>query len=420
MGDTRTTVINCPHCGGEIALDEALSQRIRQELRRESEAELARTREALRQAGIEVAAQKKRLDEEKKALEAETARRVAEERSKLKTEVQKDLEEKAALEMGALRDQLADREKRLAAFRETELALRREKRDLEEAKQGLEVEIARQIDEERKKIQGETEKRCAEQYRLREADKDKVIEDLKRQAEEFRRKAEAGSQQLQGEVAELSLEEVLASTFPTDRIEEVPKGIRGADVIPRVCNATGETCGTLIWESKRTKAWSAGWLDKLKEDQREVKAEIAVLVSSALPKGLNGFGRVNGVWVCDHSLASGLAQALRVGLIDLASARLAATGRNEKMEMLYEYLSGPAFRQQVEGIVDAFTAMQRDLDQEKRAMEKIWAKRAKQIERVVKNMGRMYGSMEGIIGQSLPELDLFDLKALPDADREDA
>ncbi|MGD0232838.1 MAG: DUF2130 domain-containing protein, partial [Syntrophorhabdales bacterium] len=176
--------------------------------------------------------------------------------------------------------------------------------------------------------------------------------------------------------------------------------------------------GTLIWESKRTKAWSDGWLDKLKEDQREVKAEIAVLVSTVLPKGLSSFSRINGVWVCDHALAPCLAQALRVGLIDLAAAKLGASGKNEKMEILYEYLSGPTFKQQVEGIVEAFTAMQKDLDQEKRAMEKIWAKRAKQIERVQKNMGRMYGSMQGIIGQSLPELDLFELPALPEGDGE--
>src|SRR5208283_2334729 len=184
------------------------------------------------------------------------------------------------------------------------------------------------------------------------------------------------------------------------------------DVIHKVCDQTGQPCGALIWESKRTKAWSDGWIDKLKEDQREVKAEVAVLVSSVLPKGLSGFARINGVWVCDHSLALCLAHALRTGLMDVTAAKLGATGKSEKMEMLYEYLSGPEFRQQVEGIVEAFSGMRKDLDQEKRAMERIWAKREKQIERVVKNMGRMYGSMEGIMGRTLPELGVFELKAL--------
>ncbi len=412
MGEGSTTVIACPHCGREVALDEALSRRIRQQLQKEVDAELAQKQRLLEQAEAKVQQEKRRLEEQTKNLEAETARRVAEERAKLKGLLQKELEERSGVEMAALKGQLADNERKLAAFRETELKLRKEKTDLEEARKGLELDVARRIDDQRKGIQEETEKRLAEQYRLKEADKDKVIDDLKRQAEEFRRKAEQGSQQLQGEVAELSLEEALKVSFPVDTIEEVPKGIRGADVIHRVCNQMGQQCGTLIWESKRTKAWSDGWIDKLKEDQREVKAEVAILVSSMLPKGLNGFARISGVWVCDHSLAVCLAQALRTGLIDVATAKLSASGKNEKMEMLYEYLSGPEFKQQVEGIVEAFTGMRKDLDQEKRAMEKIWAKREKQIERAVKNMGRMYGSMEGIIGRSLPELDMFELKAL--------
>jgi len=302
----------------------------------------------------------------------------------------------------------------ITSFREIELRLRKEKSELEEAGKNLQIEVARRIDGERKRIQEEAEKRALEQFRLKEADKDKIIDDLKRQAEELRRKAESGSQQLQGEVAELSLEETLRVSFPLDCIEEVPKGIRGADVIHKVCDQTGQSSGALIWESKRTKAWSDGWIDKLKEDQREVKAEVAVLVSQVLPKGLLGFARINGVWVCDHSLAICLAHALRAGLIEISAAKLSATGKSEKMEMLYEYLSGPEFKQQVEGIVEAFSSMRRDLDQEKRAMERIWAKREKQIERVVKNMGRMYGSMQGVIGQSLPELDLLELKALTD------
>ncbi|MGD0232153.1 MAG: DUF2130 domain-containing protein, partial [Syntrophorhabdales bacterium] len=236
MGDAgnTTTVISCPHCGREIALDEALSQRIRQQLQREIDAELALTRGALRQAELAVEQDRKRLDEEKKGLEAEMARRVAEETTRLGTEVRKELEEKAALEMTTLKGLLDDKEKKITAFREMELKLRKEKHELEEARRGVELEVARQIDEERRRIQGETEKRLAEQYRLKEADKDKVIEDLKKQAEEFRRKAEQGSQQLQGEVAELSLEEMLSTSFPMDQIEEVPKGIRGADVIHRV------------------------------------------------------------------------------------------------------------------------------------------------------------------------------------------
>jgi len=416
MGETGTTVISCPHCGRDIALDQALSQRIRQELQGQIDAELAGRKQALAQAEARLGEERLKLDRREKGMETELARRLTEERVKLGAELKKEIEERNTLDMTMLREQLEDKEKKIALFRESELRLRKEKAELEEAKEGLRLEVARQIDEERKKIRGETEKRLAEQYRLREADKDKVIEDLKRQAEDLRRKAEAGSQQLQGEVAELSLEEVLAASFPTDSIEEVPKGVRGADVIQRVCGPMGQPCGTLIWESKRTKAWNDGWIDKLKEDQRELRAEIAVLVSSVLPRGVRGFDRIEGVWVCEHVLASCLARALRSGLIEIAAAKLSVTGKNEKMEVLYEYPSGPAFRQQVQAVVEAFGTMQKDLNFEKRAMEKIWAKREKQIERVVKNVSRMYGSMEGIIGQSMPEIDLFELKALSEGE----
>lgn len=414
MAESSTIVIACPHCGREIALDQALSQPLRQQLQREVDAELEPKQRALREIEARVEKERRQLDERRINMEAETARRVAEEISKLRGEVRKEIEERTICELTALKDQLETKERTITASREIELRLRKEKSQLEEATKAMELEVARRIDEERRRIQEEAEKRSSEQYRLKDAEKDKIIDDLKRQAEDLRRKAEAGSQQLQGEVAELSLEETLRVSFPADSIEEVPKGIRGADVIHKVCNQAGQSCGTLIWESKRTKAWSDSWIDKLKEDQREVKAEVAVLVSSVLPKGLHGFARINGVWVCDHSLSTCLAHALRTGLMEVAAAKLAATGKSEKMEMLYEYLSGQEFRQQVEGIVEAFSNMRRDLDQEKRAMERIWAKREKQIERVVKNMGRMYGSMQGVIGQSLPEIALFELQALPE------
>jgi hypothetical protein len=412
VNQPATTVISCPHCGKEIALDQALSHRIRQQLQREIDAESAKRKAELQQVEMRLQQEKMRIDKQRKDLEEETAKRIETERAKLQGELRKELYEKSGQELAALKDQLQDKDRRISAFRETELALRKEKSDLEESRKSLELEVARRMDNEKKRVQDETEKRLAEQFRLKEAEKDKIIDDLKRQAEEFKRKADQGSQQLQGEVAELSLEEMLRSSFPIDSIDEVPKGIRGADVIHRVSNRMGQSCGTLIWESKRTKAWSDGWIDKLKEDQREVKAEIAILVSSVLPKGISGFGQINGVWICDHSLAVCLAQALRSGLVEVAAARTSAMGKTEKMELLYEYLSGQEFRQQVEGIVEAFTSMRRDLDQEKRALEKIWAKREKQIERAVKNMGRMYGSMQGVIGQSMPELGLFELKAL--------
>ena len=249
----------------------------------------------------------------------------------------------------------------------------------------------------------------SEEHRLKDMEKEKKISDMLKTIEELKRKGEQGSMQTQGEVLELDLEALLRSRFPTDEIEPVPKGIRGADILQRVHNRSGQLCGTIIWESKRTKAWSDGWIAKLKDDQREVKAEIAVIVSETLPSGVKAFTQMEGVWVADFTLAASLAEVLRSGLTQLALAKLSAVGRGEKMDVIYNYLSGPHFRQRVEGIVEAFKSMKEDLDQEKRAITRTWAKREKQIERVINNTAGMYGDIQGIIGASLPEIKILEL-----------
>jgi hypothetical protein len=361
---------------------------------------------------LKIRQEKRALEDEAKRLKQEAEDRIVEEVKKLEGDIKLRFAEQSALEKKDLQARLENQDKLIAEFRDQELKLRKEKDDLEQTKKNLEVEIARRLDAEKKQVQEETEKRLVETFRLKEAEKDKLISDMRDQMEEMRRKSEQGSQQLQGEVAELSLEELLKSSFLHDQIEEVPKGIRGADVIQRVCSPFGESCGTIIWESKRTKNWADAWVDKLKEDQREARADIAVIVSTVLPKGMDIFGNMSGVWVCRHDIAINLASALRMNLVQVAQALKSLEGKNEKMEMLYAFLSGPEFRQQVEGIVEAFQNMKADLDSEKRAMEKIWSKREKQIDRVVKNMGRMYGSMQGIIGRTMPAIGLLELEAI--------
>jgi hypothetical protein len=292
-----------------------------------------------------------------------------------------------------------------------ELQLRRDKQKIEEEREKLALDVARKIDEERGKMKEEVARQVSEQHRLKEVEKDRHIEALKNQIEDLKRKAEQGPGEV-GETLEWILESTLKEHFKHDIIEPVPRGMRGADVMQRVCSTTGQVCGTIIWESKRVKNWSDGWIEKLKEDQREAKADIAVLVSTVLPRGITGIHQQNGVWIADYTLAIGLATALRHGLMEIAAAKTSMEGRSEKLEMLYDYLSGPQFRQQIEAIVDAFVSMSKDLDQERRAMEKIWAKREKQIEKVVKNTSRMYGSLQGIVGSTLPELKTLELKAL--------
>lgn len=230
------------------------------------------------------------------------------------------------------------------------------------------------------------------------------METLRKKIEELNRNADQQSQQAQGEVLELEIENLLKANFPYDSIEPVSKGKKGADVLQKVHTAQGQYCGPIVWESKRTKSWGNEWIEKLKDDQRSVKAEIAVIVSVVLPKEVNHFGQIDGVWVTDFFTALGVAKALRSGIVEIFSARQSMVGKSEKMEMLYRYLSGPEFRQRVGSMIETFKSMKQELDQEKLALQRIWAKREKQIHKVLESTAGMYGDMQGIVGASLPEI----------------
>lgn len=376
--------ITCPKCGNKIQLTEAFTHEIEEKLRAQFESEI-----------------------EKK--DKEYQEKLAQERAKLENQAKKQAEESVSVEVKDLKEQLEEKSKQLETSREKELILLKRQREVEEREKNLKLEVARQLDDERKKIWEDATKKVSEEQRLKEADKDKQLADMRKQIEELQRKAEVASQQAQGEVQEIELESILAQHFRFDNIEPVPKGVRGADIIQRVHDETGLFCGSIIWESKRTKNWANDWIQKLKDDQRAVKAEICALVSSALPKGIDRFGLSEGVWVSDFSSVVGLATALRVNLIDLAYASNALEGKSEKMELVYQYLSGPSFRQRVEAIVESFVSMKNDLDAEKRSMEKIWAKREGQINRVINNTAGMYGDLQGIIGSALPEVKILEL-----------
>lgn len=425
MKQIGTTII-CPHCKKQIPLDEVLTHQIREKLQKELNEELA-TRElelsekliALSKDKDELkklkAKQEKDLEEAKDNLSARYKEDLKKALEKAATDAKINAEESLAVEIKDLKDEIQAKGAALKGFQAKELELRKEKRKLEEEKENMGLEIERKLDIERQKIKEETSKRLAEQYTLKDRDKDILIDSLKKKTDELQQKLEQGSQERQGEALELILEDLLCEQFPQDVIEPVPKGMKGADLIHKVCSSAGNVCGIIIWESKRTKTWNDGWIDKLKEDQREAKADIAVIVSTVLPKNNGNVGNINGVWVTSFPLACGLAMALRSGVIEIARAKQGTVGKNEKVEMLYEYLSGSEFRQQIEGIVEAFVSLKKDLDQERTAMEKIWAKREKQIERVVRNTGRMYGSLQGIIGgTALPELKALKLQAKND------
>ncbi len=379
--------ITCPKCGHEFPLSEAYSTQMKEEIA----------------SAI-------------KHVEAEAAEKLEAEKKRIADEANKKAKEDAALAVQDLEEQLKEKDEKVKELANQELELRKKQRELAEKYKSTELEMARKLDEERDRIQADALKKADEEHRQQALQKDKIISDLTTQIGEWKRKAEQGSMQTQGEVVELELEEILKATFPLDDIKPVEKGMTGADVVQTVKNAVGQVSGTIIWESKQTKAWTEGWVAKLKDDQRAVKADIAIIMTSVLPKGVERFDRYNGVWVTDYASAIGLATALRAGLEEVCMVRQSTVGKNEKMEAIYEYLSGTQFRQKVEAIIEAFSGMQQDLDKEKRATQAMWAKRETQIGRVIDNTARMYGDLQGIIGASLPQIEALEMKELEEGD----
>jgi hypothetical protein len=334
-------------------------------------------------------------------LERTIAKRMKAEAERLEQQAEQKAQQEFGVQLQDLRRQAAEKEQGLEHARKVELELRARQRELEDKDKAREIEVARTLDSERAKIQENARKMAEEQHRLKDAEREKKLQDAIRVNEELKRKLEQGSQQTQGEVLELDLEESIRRAFPLDQVAPVPKGISGADILQNIFNNRGAICGTLIWEIKRTKNWSDTWLAKLKEDQRQAKADLAILVSEALPEDCDHFQEIRGVWVTNPRCAINLAGALRLVMVQVAQAKSAAVGKNEKMEFLYRYLSGPDFRHKIEAIVEAFNEMEADLREERRVAERRWAKREKQIQKVISNTSGMYGDLQGLIGSSL-------------------
>lgn len=447
MAETRIT---CPHCGGQFPLSEALTAQLRAGLDAEHQARLTQAvaeaerkaqaaldaRLATQQRLLDTQAEKARQAEAReielrqKALELERFQAQAIDKARLETEerlrresaahLQTQLAEArkqagatAELEKRQLEARLAAEQAKLAEAQQAELALRKKTGELEARARDLDLELARRLDAAKTEWEAGLRQALAAEQDLKFKEKERQIEDMKRVIDDLKRKSEQGSQEMQGEVLEIDIQSALERQFPHDLIQPVPKGMTGADLIQEVRDATLTVSGHIIWEAKNTKHWQPVWLDKLKADQREAGAALAVLVSVALPDGVRGFAQMNGVWVTDLAHYPMLAVALRDQLQQVAFARAAGQGKNEKMELLYRYLAGDEFRHRVEAIVEAFTAIRAQLDKERRAMNKHWAEREKQIERVITSTTGMYGALQGIIGQGLAAIPALEMDDTP-------
>jgi hypothetical protein len=414
----NTNIITCPKCKAEIPLTDAMAHQVREQMENEFSAKQRRLLDAVAAREKSVTEQARALEEAQKSIERQVADKLSVERKRLKFEAQEQAKQELKVEIQDLRNQLGDGEKKLKESQNAELELRKQQRELEQRAKELELEVARKLDAEREKIRQQATETATDAERLKVAEKEKVISDLQQQISLLKQKAEQGSMQLQGEVLELDFENQLKTAFMHDVVEAVSKGVRGGDVQHTVRTNSGHGCGMILWETKRTRNWSGGWTDKLKEDMRAAKAELAVLVTQALPDGVKHFGPVDGVWVCDYASALPLAVALRSGLVNSAMARLAETGKAGKMEELYAYLCGNEFRQHVEAVVESFVAMQDDMQKERRAMEKAWSARAKHMDRAIQHTAQLYGGIQGIAGAAaLPEIKSLQLEADTSAER---
>jgi hypothetical protein len=343
-------------------------------------------------------------------LDQERGRIAVAEALKAKRLVETDLEARAN-EIADLNEVLRQRDVKLAEAQRAQADLVRKQRDLDDAKREIDLTIENRVQAGLMAVRDKAKQDTEAALSLRLREKEEQIASMQRQIEDLKRKAEQGSQQLQGEVQELALEALLRQRFTRDLIEPVPKGEFGGDLIQRVVGPAGQV-GSILWEAKRTKNWSDGWLGKLREDQRAAKADVALIVSQALPKGVQTFDYIDGVWVTDPTCAIAVATALRESLIAVATVRLAGEGQQTKMEMIYRYLTGPRFRHRIEAVVERFTEMQADLDRERKAMTRLWAKREEQIHSVVETMAGLYGDLQGIAGRSLQEIEGLEVPLL--------
>ena len=325
-----------------------------------------------------------------------------------KNKIIEQLSEDQDKELAVLKNELSDKAKKINEFREAELKLIQEKNKLEEAKKDIELETRRRLEEEKKLIEERVTKQAEQEFQFKLLEKEKQLEDQKKLISEMQRKAQQGSMQTQGEVMELALRDTLKKRFANDEIEDVPKGVSGADIIQKVMAANNEVAGIIAWESKQTKAWTEDWVNKLKDDGHRVKANLLVLVSNVLPKEIDRFGPYKGIWVTDYESAMGMAGALRNNLLSVYSVALANENSQDKAAVLYKHLTSQAFINRVQSISETHIGMLTDLAKEKLAMERIWVSREKQIERLGANTRQVFNEIGGIVGGQYSGIEILD------------
>jgi hypothetical protein len=410
---TKETQIKCPNCGTSIDVQDILSHQLEDELKKKFNAQLTEEKKKFEKEH-EILAKAKEEFEQKKLKENELFQeklegKLREGKRLLEEQLNKKIKDEQADQFIMLQKELNEKSEQIKELHKTKAEIEKLKREKDELKGTIEAESQLKLNqvllEEKEKIRKTEE----DKNELRFKELQKQLEDQKRLTEEMKRKQEQGSMQLQGEVMELAIEEWLASQFPLDTIEEIKKGARGGDCIQIINTRTHQNCGSIYYESKRTKDFQLGWIEKFKADIRERGANIGVLVTDAMPSGMERMGLKDGIWICSLEEFKGLSAVLRESIIQISNAIASQENKGDKMHMLYDYLTGNTFKLQVEAIVEGFTQMKIDLDSEKRAMQRIWKQREKQIDKVTVNTIDMHASIKGIAGNAIQAVKSLEL-----------
>jgi hypothetical protein len=366
--------VRCPHCGREVQLDEAIAHQLAAPLRAGWEAEMRQ------QIGEEVRA-------------AERAEREG------------------------LEGRLRQRDSQVKELKAQEVGLLRDRHKLEDEKEDLEREKERMRDEIRTQERADAEDRARqhakedlrrtqesyqEQLRRKEEEhgtQTRQLEDQLRrvsaQLEEAQRKSATGSRQEEGIARQDLFSEELQRRFPADLITVAPRGKRGPDVT-QVVRAGHLDCGVILWECKRTAAWSNDWPLKLAGEARRAGARFGVIVSDVLPVGMEGSGVVGGVWVCDYRHALELAAGFREAIIAVYRHEAANAARAGTAGKVYDYFATGGFEARYKTIELGSDRLRQELHQDQRVSQQRW-KRMEQIMDEILQQG-LHGIVLDIIG----------------------
>ncbi|MEX1382678.1 DUF2130 domain-containing protein [Lutibacter sp.] len=409
----KETQIKCPNCGTSIDVQDILSHQLEEEIKQKYQSRIAAEKQKY-QANLETLNKAKEAFEEKKKQENELFKsrleaQIKEEKKVIEAKLKSKLIEEQSEQFSALQKELNEKSEQIKELNRTKAEIEKLKREKAELKEIAEAEAQKKLSEtlltEREKIK----KSEADKNELRFKELQMQLEAQKKLTEEMKRKQDQGSMQMQGEVQELAIEEWLAAKFPLDTIEEIKKGARGGDCIQIVHTRTEQNCGSIYYESKRTKDFQPSWIEKFKADIRDKGANIGVLVTEVMPSDMDRFGLREGIWICNYDEFKGLCTVLRESIIKINNAISTQENKGDKMDMLYDFLTSNTFRMQIEAIVEGFTQMKSDLESEKRSMQRIWKQRDKQIEKVVTNTIDMYGSIKGIAGNAIQSVKALEL-----------